>query len=155
MKVLFVCMGNICRSPTAQAVVEHLLREQAADVVAEFDSAGTHGYHVGQPPDQRTLSAAAARGYDMASLRARQVTVEDFERFDLILAMDEENLTHLRRLAPSSRHERIRLFLDYAQDDEVREVPDPFYGGDVGFERVLDLVEAAARGLIAELTARR
>ena len=144
MKILFVCMGNICRSPTAEAGLEHRIRT---------DSAGTHGYHIGQPPDPRTRAAAAARGYDISAQRARQVVIEDFERFDLVLAMDEDNLAHLKQLAPPHAHPRIRLLLEYADTPGMLEVPDPFYGDTVGFERVLDLVEAAAEGLLTTLRA--
>jgi protein-tyrosine phosphatase len=154
MRILFVCMGNICRSPTAQGVIEQIARTRAPELEIEFDSAGTHGYHVGQPPDQRTQAAAAARGYDLSAQRARQVDIDDFDRFDLVLAMDENNLAHLRRLAPTQTHSRIRLLLEYVDGDQ-HEVPDPFYGSDIGFERVLDLVEAAAEGLLASLRVAR
>ncbi len=154
MKVLFVCMGNICRSPTAQGVVESLATRHA-DLLLEVDSAGTHAYHVGQAPDRRTQAAAAARGYDLSRQRARLVEVEDFHRFDLLLAMDMENLRNLRRLAPDEGAERAGLFLDYLDDPELREVPDPFYGDDLGFERVLDLVERAAEQLLIALAARQ
>lgn len=152
MRILFVCLGNICRSPTAEAVLRTLAAREAPELRIEVDSAGTAAYHVGSPPDPRTRAAAARRGYDLERLRARVIEQADFERFDLILAMDEENLRALRRRAPA--HERLQLFLEYAPQQDVREVPDPYYGGPNGFEEVLDLVEAAARGLLAHLRQR-
>jgi protein-tyrosine phosphatase len=149
MKILFVCLGNICRSPTAEVVLRTLAAREAPDLKLEIDSAGTAGYHIGEPPDPRTQAAARRRGYDMSSLRARIVEPADFERFELILAMDESNLSVLRRRAPASAHDRIRLFLEFAPDAGTRDVPDPYYGGENGFEEVLDLVESASRGLLA------
>jgi protein-tyrosine phosphatase len=151
MRILFVCLGNICRSPTAEAVLRVLAAREAPELVLEVDSAGTAGYHVGQPPDPRTREAAARRGYDLGALRARVVEPVDFERFDLILAMDRENLKVLRRRAPTLAHERLRLFLEFAPEAAPEDVPDPYYGGPNGFEEVLDLVEAATRGLLAHL----
>jgi protein-tyrosine phosphatase len=151
MKILFVCLGNICRSPTAEGVLRVLAAREAPELALQIDSAGTAGYHIGEPPDPRTRRAAARRGYDLGALRARIVEPDDFEHFDLILAMDEANLSVLRGRAPSARHEQLRLFLEFAPQTEIREVPDPYYGGPNGFEEVLDLVEAAARGLIAHL----
>lgn len=151
MKILFVCLGNICRSPTAEGVLRVLAAREAPDLALEIDSAGTAGYHVGEPPDPRTRQAAARRGYDLNALRARIVEPLDFERFDLILAMDRDNLRVLRRRAPATAHERLQLFLEFAPDSGIEDVPDPYYGGPNGFEEVLDLVEAAARGLIAHL----
>jgi protein-tyrosine phosphatase len=148
MKILFVCLGNICRSPTAEAVLRTLAAREAPELSIEVDSAGTAGYHVGEPPDPRTRAAAARRGYQMQALRARLVEPADFERFDLILAMDEENLRVLRGRAPAVAHERLRLFLEFAPAGAPAEVPDPYYGGPNGFEEVLDLAEAAARGLL-------
>jgi protein-tyrosine phosphatase len=148
MKILFVCLGNICRSPTAEAVLRTLAAREAPELSIEIDSAGTAGYHVGEPPDPRTRAAAARRGYQMQALRARIVEPADFERFDLILAMDEENLRVLRGRAPAVAHERLRLFLEFAPAGTPAEVPDPYYGGPNGFEEVLDLAEAAARGLL-------
>lgn len=127
---------------------------EAPELTIEVDSAGTAGYHIGEPPDERSQEAARRRGYDMTPLRARIVEPEDFERFDLILAMDETNLSVLRRRAPASAHERVRLFLEFAPEAGATEVPDPYYGGTAGFEQVLDLVEAAARGLISHLRER-
>jgi protein-tyrosine phosphatase len=154
VKILFVCLGNICRSPTAEAVVRTLAVREAPELELEVDSAGTAGYHVGEPPDPRTRAAAARRGYDLTELRARIVEPGDFERFHLILAMDRENLTVLRRRAPQAAQERLRLFLEFAPDTEAEDVPDPYYGGPNGFEEVLDLVEQAARGLIRDLRRR-
>lgn len=151
MRVLFVCLGNICRSPSAEAVMREIAAREAPELAIEVDSAGTAGYHVGAAPDERSQEAARRRGYDMAPLRARVVEPEDFERFDLILAMDRSNLSILRRRAPVTARERVRLFLEFAPDAGAAEVPDPYYGGPAGFEQVLDLVEAAARGLIAHL----
>ena len=151
MKILFVCLGNICRSPTAEAVLRELAAREAPELSLEVDSAGTAAYHVGQPPDPRTRAAAARRGYDLSALRARTVEPADFELFDLILAMDRENLGALRRRAPPHTHERLRLFLEFAPEAVPEDVPDPYYGGPNGFEEVLDLVEAATRGLLAHL----
>lgn len=150
-RVLFVCLANICRSPTAEAVFRELLRREGSGLAIEVDSAGTHGYHAGEAPDERAVAAAARRGIDMTMLRARVVETADFDRFDLVLAMDEQNYRQLRRLAPASHRERVRLFLDYAPELGRRDVPDPYYGGATGFEDVLDLVETASRGLLAAL----
>ena len=154
MRILFVCLGNICRSPTAEGVLRALAAREAPELSLEIDSAGTAGYHVGEPPDARTRAAALRRGYTLEALRARVLEPADFERFDLILAMDAENLRVMRRRAPAHAHERLRLFLEFAPASQVREVPDPYYGGPNGFEEVLDLVEEAARGLIAHLRQR-
>jgi protein-tyrosine phosphatase len=150
-RILFICMGNICRSPTAEGVFRHVLMTDAPDLQIEIDSAGTHDYHVGAPPDSRAIAAARRRGIDLSSLRARMVAAEDFALYDLILAMDEDNLRELRRRAPAVHHERIRLMMEFAPDAPSRFVPDPYYGGAQGFEDVLDLLEEAARGLLAEL----
>ncbi len=158
MRVLFVCMGNICRSPTAEGVLRRLVAEHGATTIdslaidpSAIDSAGTHDYHVGEPPDRRAIAAAARRGIDLQSLRARCVEDHDFERFDLILAMDRENMSLLQGRAPREYRSRIRLVLDYAPNAYTREVPDPYYGGPKGFEEVLDLLELAAEGLLNEL----
>ncbi len=151
MRILFVCLGNICRSPTAEAVTRQLARQEAPELLLELDSAGTAAYHAGSAPDARTVAAAARRGYALASLRARVVRPEDFTAFDLILAMDEDNLAVLRKRAPPAAQPRLRLFLEFAPEQGRREVPDPYYGGPNGFEDVLDLTEAAARGLLAYL----
>jgi protein-tyrosine phosphatase len=151
MRVLFVCLGNICRSPSAEAVLREIAAREAPELSLEVDSAGTAGYHIGDPPDLRSQEAARRRGYDMTSLRARVVEPRDFERFDLILAMDENNFTALRKRAPVEYRERVRLFLEFAPDCGMDDVPDPYYGGPAGFEQVLDLVEEAARGLLLHL----
>ena len=148
MKILFVCLGNICRSPTAEIVFREIVAREAPDLRLEIDSAGTAAYHVGSPPDSRTRQAALRRGYDMSALRARVVESQDFGRFDLILAMDRQNFDALRQRAPATAHQRIRMFLEFAPDADTTDVPDPYYGGPNGFEEVLDLVEAAARGLL-------
>lgn len=154
MRVLFVCMGNICRSPTAEGVFRHYVRQQAPGLDLWLDSAGTHDYHVGEPPDSRTIQAAARRGIDLAGLRARQVQDEDFERFDLILAMDPLNHATLLDRSPPEYHPRIRLLLEFAPRAGRPDVPDPYYGGADGFEAVLDLVESAADGLLGEIRQR-
>jgi protein-tyrosine phosphatase len=151
MKVLFVCYGNICRSPTAEGVFRHLLAQEAPDLRVEVDSAGTAGYHIDHPPDLRSQRAAYARGIDLSGLRARQVTAEDFLRFDLILAMDRDNLQELEAMRPAESRARVRLFLEYAPELGRTEVPDPYYGDARGFEEVLNLSAAASRGLIAAL----
>lgn len=151
MKILFVCLGNICRSPSAEAVLRAIAAREAPDLFLEIDSAGTAGYHIGDAPDTRSQAAALRRGYDMSLLRARVVEPADFERFDLVLAMDENNYAVLRQRAPAAYRERVKLFLDFAPDCGMSEVPDPYYGGPAGFEHVLDLVEEASRGLLMHL----
>jgi protein-tyrosine phosphatase len=150
-RVLFVCLGNICRSPTAEAVFRDLVAREAPGLGVEADSAGTHGYHTGSEPDERSVAAAARRGIDMRGLRARTIAPRDFEHFDLLLAMDEPVYRRLLQIAPPARRDRVRLFMEYAPGLGRREVPDPYSGGPDGFEDVLDLVEAAARGLLAAL----
>lgn len=154
-RVLFVCMGNICRSPTAEGVFRHLVGQQGLAEKIIIDSAGTHDYHIGNPPDARSQAAAARRGYDLSSLRARQVTIEDFTGFDYVLAMDDANLRLLQQQCPDEYRGRLKLFLEFAKDRELREVPDPYYGGAQGFAQVLDLVENAARGLLEHIRATR
>lgn len=151
LRVLFVCMGNICRSPTAEGVFRKLVAQRAPGLQVEIDSAGTHGYHVGEAPDARTVAAARRRGIDLASLRARQVEDRDFERFDLIVAMDRLNRAALLERAPPASQDRIRLFMEFADDAAAVDVPDPYYGGPLGFEQVLDLAEEAASGLLDEV----
>ena len=146
--ILFVCTGNICRSPTAEGMARALAGDYGLDGRITLDSAGTHGYHVGEPPDPRTVAAAAERGVDLSGQRARRVRDGDFQAFDLLVAMDRGHERLLRRTAPPAGDERIRLFMDYAPHLGHRDVPDPYYGGADGFELVLDLVEAAARGLL-------
>jgi protein-tyrosine phosphatase len=144
-------MGNICRSPSAEGVFRSLLAARAPQLTVEIDSAGTHDYHVGEPPDERAIAAARRRGIDLSALRARTVRLSDFDSFDLILAMDEQNLHELRRRAPAARHERIRLMMEFAPLSSMRAVPDPYYGGAQGFEQVLDLLEEASEGLLREM----
>ena len=152
IKVLFVCMGNICRSPTAEAVFRHHVKAAGVDHLIEVDSAGTHAYHIGNPPDERSQRTALKRGYKMDDLRARAVETGDFEEFDYILAMDKENLQLLKQRSPRHYHEKIRLFMHYgANHDGDTEVPDPYFGGHQGFELVLDMVEEASQGLLAHL----
>ncbi len=153
MRILFVCMGNICRSPSAEGVFRRLLSDWPTDLAIEVDSAGTHDYHVGDPPDPRSVAAARRRGIDLSTLRARAVEMRDFEHYDLILAMDEQNLDELRQRAAPRYQERLRLLMDYAPDAGRRAVPDPYYGGPQGFEDVLDLLEQATAGLLRELVA--
>ncbi|HEY3488364.1 MAG TPA: low molecular weight protein-tyrosine-phosphatase [Gammaproteobacteria bacterium] len=151
IRVLFVCMGNICRSPTAEGVFRHYVSNGGLQDYIQIDSAGTHSYHVGSEPDRRSQAAARLRGFDLSALRARRVTREDFEKYDYILAMDRENYQHLHDKCPRQYRHKIKLFLEYAAGLEEKEVPDPYYGGDKGFERVLDMVEAAAKGLLDTL----
>jgi protein-tyrosine phosphatase len=151
VSVLLVCMGNICRSPMAEGWLSHRLRYRPEGPRVFVDSAGTHGYHAGSPPDSRARDAAARRGFQIGHLVARQVTAADFERFDLILAMDRDNLEILARLAPTAHRHKLKRFLDFAPGTGLVDVPDPYYGGETGFERVLDLVEAAVDGLLPEL----
>ena len=146
-RILFVCLGNICRSPTATGVFR--ARAAAAGFDAKADGAGTGAWHVGEPPDPRAVEEAAKRGYDLSALRARQATALDFGRYDLVLAMDEANLAHLKRMRPNHARAQLKLFLDYAPDQPRREVPDPYY--EDGFDLVLDLIEEACDGLIAAL----
>ena len=150
-RVLLVCMGNICRSPTAEGVLRFYIKNNNLGNKIEVDSAGTHGYHVGEAPDARTQRAAAARGYDLSQLRARKVAYQDLDYFDLILAMDKTNLDNLRRMASPEQLAKIRLFMDYAEHFDDEEVPDPYYGLGHGFDLVLDMVEDAAQGLLQVL----
>jgi protein-tyrosine phosphatase len=157
VRILFVCMGNICRSPTAEGVMRHLLAEQRLEDVIELDSAGTGGWHVGDPPDRRAMAAARARGIALDGA-ARQVRPEDFEEFDLILAADRENVAALRAIAPAGTEGKVRLLREFDPHSEGApdlDVPDPYYGGERGFERVLDQVEAACAGMLAEVEAER
>ena len=150
-KVLFVCMGNICRSPTAEAVFRDYLRRYAPELPVEVDSAGTHDYHVGEAPDRRALRAAARRGLDLSTLRARQVEAGDFSRFDLIVAMDRLNYVTLLDRCPEPLQVRVRQLAEFVAREEVEDVPDPYYGGPIGFEQVLDLLEEASAGLLEEI----
>lgn len=152
-RVLFVCLGNICRSPTAEGVFRTLLADSALRERVGIDSAGTGAYHEGSPPDKRSQAAALKRGYDLSLQRARQVRDEDFEQFDYILAMDNSNLHDLQRRCPPALHRKLGLFLRYAPELGMTTVPDPYNGGKAGFEQVLDLIEAASKGLIQHLEA--
>ncbi len=153
MRVLFVCLGNICRSPTVEGVARKLAQIEAPGLPLEFDSAGTADYHIGAAPDPRSQRAALHRGYDISKLRARQLTLADFTRFDLLLGMDADNLEAMRALAPPALRDRARLFLSYAPDAAVAAVPDPYYGGPEGFETVLDLAEHGCRALFLAIAA--
>ena len=150
VRVLFVCLGNICRSPTAEGVFRKLVTEQGLAAQIEIDSAGTHAYHIGEPPDPRATEAAARRGIDLAGLRGRQAVAEDLAIFDYVLAMDKENQRHLLAIA-GAHTGKVRLFLEYAESAGTLEVPDPYWGGATGFERVIDMIEDAAAGLLAEI----
>ncbi len=151
-RVLFVCLGNICRSPTAHGVFASQVAAAGLSDSIGIDSAGTGGWHIGAAPDERATLTARSRGYDLSALRARQVAPEDFQRFELMLAMDDSNLQALRDMAPVSFTGHLGLFLDFHPDPPVREVPDPYYGGDDGFDHVLDLIEAASSGLLDALS---
>ena len=151
IKVLFVCMGNICRSPTAEGVFRHVVEEAGLSMQIEADSAGTSDFQKGDPPDKRAQQAAIRRGYNLSRLKARQVRPQDFLEFDHILAMDQKNLRDLKAIYPSDADAQVSLFLDYARTAKLKEVPDPYYGGASGFELVLDLVEDAARGFLQHL----
>lgn len=149
--ILMCCMGNICRSPTAEGVLRAKLDAAGLTDRVELDSAGTHDYHVGRAPDARSQRHALQRGYDLSALRARQVGVADFDRFDLVLAMDLANMAALRRLHPEVGPDKLRLLMSFATVHRVEEVPDPYYGEGGGFERVLDYIEDACDGVIAML----
>ena len=152
--VLFVCMGNICRSPTAHGVFRHKVKVQGWEHQVQVDSAGTHNYHPGSSPDQRSQKHAALRGYDLSDLRARQTQDSDFERYDLILAMDWDNLTLIQAECPDEHQGKVRLLTEFCQTKSSQVVPDPYYGGTNGFEEVLDLVEDACEGLIRHVKGR-
>lgn len=150
-RVLLVCMGNICRSPTAEVVLRVFIKNNNLGGIVEVDSAGTHGYHVGEAPDVRTQRAAAVRGYNLSQVRARKVARQDLDYFDLILAMDKSNLDNLQRMASPEQREKLKLFMEYAKNYDDDEVPDPYYGLGHGFDLVLDMVEDASKGLVEEL----
>ncbi len=149
--VLFVCMGNICRSPMAEGIFRREIAKAGLQDKIVMDSAGTHSYHVGAPPDTRAQGAIKKRGVDISDLRGRQVADTDFDKFDYILAMDSDNLRLLKHQAPAGKHEKIRLLLSFSQQYRNQEVPDPYYGGAHGFEENLDMIEDAVAGLIAEI----
>lgn len=150
-RVLFVCMGNICRSPTAEGVFRQKVIDAGLQDQIHIDSAGTHAYHVGEPPDSRAQAAALKRGFDLSVQRARRVSPADFEEFDYIIAMDNSNMADLQAICPPGHEHKIRLFLEFGERFDVTEVPDPYYGGRTGFERVLDLIEDAAEGLLRQI----
>ncbi|MCA3211752.1 MAG: low molecular weight phosphotyrosine protein phosphatase [Burkholderiales bacterium] len=147
-KVLFVCMGNICRSPTAQGVFRKMVVDAGIADIVQVESAGTHAYHVGEPPDARAQQAAKKRGYEIGDLRARQVTADDFRDADLILAMDWENLSMLQQQCPKAYKHKLQLLMRFAGEHDAATVPDPYYGGPEGFNTVLDYVEDACQGLL-------
>jgi len=151
-RLLFVCLGNICRSPMAEGVFRHVAEAEGKLHLFEIDSAGMGDWHKGQAPDSRAQAAASNRGVDISGQRARKVELEDFDDFDLLLAMDGANYEELMEIAPHAARHKIRYFLDYAPHVGTQHVPDPYYGGDAGFDHALDLIEAAAHGLLAELT---
>jgi len=150
VKLLMVCLGNICRSPTAHGVMEKLIKDKGLEGSIQVDSSGTSTYHIGERPDSRSVAAAAKRGYDLTTFRARQVSPADFQEFDYILAMDRQNLRELRKDCPGAAHGKLSLLLDYI-DNEHDAVPDPYYSGPHGFELVLDLVEAACNELLEQV----
>lgn len=151
VKILFVCMGNICRSPTAEGVFRHKVKQAGLEDLIHIDSAGTHAYHVGESPDNRAQGAARSRGVDLSTQRARKVNRNDFDEFDFVIAMDNSNYYDLESISEPHHQEKLYLFLDFARNASVSEVPDPYYGGNQGFENVLDLVEDASDGLIDHL----
>ena len=154
IRVLMVCMGNICRSPMAHGVFAERIREAGLGHSIEVDSAGTHSYHAGEPPDRRAQATARARGYELGGQRARRLEADDFRAFDYVLVMDDENLRNARALQPTDGRARLHRFLEFAGSRPDREVPDPYYGGSQGFATVMDLVEEAATGLLSHLRER-
>lgn len=147
VKVLFVCMGNICRSPSAEGYFQHIVEQANLSDKINTDSAGTHAYHIGSPPDARAQAAALNRGIDLSHLRGRKVESEDFDNFDYVIAMDKSNYADLQDVA-NGNSKNLYLFLEFAKNFSEQEVPDPYYGGDQGFEHVLDLIEDASKGLL-------
>jgi protein-tyrosine phosphatase len=154
VKVLFVCLGNICRSPTAEGVFRTLVAKAGLSDAISVDSAGTSNWHIGEPPDRRGQDVAAGRGYDLSAQRGRQVAGGDFDRFDYIIGMDQSNIANLSAIAPPGTGDKIALFLEFAPQLGQREVPDPYYGGDGGFDGVLDMIEAASQGLLDDIRTR-
>ncbi|MFM0199742.1 low molecular weight phosphotyrosine protein phosphatase [Paraburkholderia fungorum] len=156
VSICFVCLGNICRSPTAEGVMRHRVGEARLTERIMIDSAGTGDWHIGQPPDERAQFAAGRRGYELGGLRGRQIAASDFERFDLLIAMDDKNVAALRQVCPTQQRDKIRLLMEFVPEADgrwngAREIVDPYFGGAEGFEQVLDQCEAACRGLIAAL----
>ena len=154
VRVLFVCLGNICRSPTAEGVFRKRVTEAGLAGRVEIDSAGTHAYHVGAPPDARAQQAARQRGIDLSGLRGRQATARDIEQFDYVLAMDRENHENLLDICPDGLEHKVRLFMEFAPARSEKEVPDPYFGGPAGFDCVLDMIEDAAVGLLDDIRKR-
>ncbi len=151
VSVLFVCLGNICRSPTAHAVFRKMVQEAGLEEMIEIDSAGTAAFHIGKSPDSRSIQAAQRRNIDMTDLQARQVDLGDLYQYDYVLAMDESNWANLREIALPEHYDKVKLFLTYSKEYSETEVPDPYYGGERGFEHVLDLIESASKGLLEEI----
>jgi protein-tyrosine phosphatase len=151
VKVMFVCMGNICRSPTAHGVFRKMVMDEGYADEIYIESSGTHAYHVGESPDQRAQQTAFGRGIDLSDLRAQKVRSSDFQSFDYILAMDHDNFSILSSTCPAEHRDKLHMFLDFAEDLSVKEVPDPYYGGASGFDHVFDLVESASRGLLQNI----
>lgn len=148
VSVVFVCMGNICRSPTAEGVFRHVVKERNLQDVVKIDSAGTHAYHIGESPDSRSQATAKSRGVDLSAQRARKVEAIDFDRFDYVIAMDRSNYENLKDLATIEQQEKLHLFMDFASAWDNTEVPDPYYGGGDGFKNVFDMVQSASEGLL-------
>jgi len=153
VNVLFVCMGNICRSPTAEGYFRHIVEEAGLTDKIKIDSAGTHAYHIGSPPDHRAQAAASKRGIDLSALRGRKVENKDFNNFDYVLGMDNSNHSDLQEVAGGNAN-NLFMFLEFSNNFSETEVPDPYYGGDQGFEHVLDLIEDASRGLLNDIKER-
>lgn len=151
-RVMFVCLGNICRSPTAHGVFQSLVEQRGMRATVQVESSGTGDWHVGQAPDVRATQEAKNRGYDLSKLRAQQVVPQDFHLFDYILAMDKSNLADLQAMRPAESRAHLALFLSYSPEDETKEVPDPYYGGDAGFGGVFDMIVRASEGLLQEIT---
>jgi len=154
VSVLFVCMGNICRSPTAEGVFRHIVENASLSNWITTDSAGTHAYHIGEQPDRRAQETARGRGIELSDLRARKAVIEDFDLFDYVIAMDNDNYHILRQLAGNENHQNLKLFLEFSEKYNETEVPDPYYGGEQGFEHVFDLVESASYGLLEDIKQR-
>lgn len=154
VSVVFVCMGNICRSPTAEGVFRHLVRQEGLDDWITTDSAGTHAYHIGEQPDHRAQQTALSRGIDLSDLRGRKAIENDFHEFDYVLAMDDDNYRLLENICPAGLESKLSLFLDFSKEYPETQVPDPYYGGDHGFEHVFDLVESASHGLLQDIKRR-
>ncbi len=148
ISVVFICMGNICRSPTAEGVFRHVVKERNLQDVIKIDSAGTHAYHIGEPPDLRSQATAKSRGVDLSMQRARKVEAIDFERFDYVIAMDRSNYENLKALATVEQQEKLHLFMGFTNEWDNAEVPDPYYGGGDGFTNVFDMVQSASEGLL-------